>query len=175
MQTVKDEMKSNAIIMPYIPTFELCLRKSTHPAYQILKLFLFLSLISMAFAGNPKLGEWRLAEDSMEFTDDKQVHILSSFSVYSLLAYHKVSPVKSAVITIGIGTLKEVYDAYVPWEIYGIWGGDGFSKYDMVYNVMGTFIAYSVGKLLKDWNIKMNTGFLGHKGAYTAVSLHFHV
>ena len=168
-------MKDNAIIVPYIPIFELGLRKWPYPAYQILKLFLFLSLMGMAIADSSKLGEWRLAEDSMEFTDDKQVHILSSFSVYSLLAYHKVSPVKSAVITIGIGTLKEVYDAYVPWEIYGIWGGDGFSKYDMVYNVMGAFIAYSVGKLLKDWNIKMNTGFLGHKGAYTAVSLHFHV
>ena len=150
-------------------------RKSPYPAYQILKPFLFLLLMSMSIASNSKLGEWRLAEDSAEFTEDKQVHVLSSFCVYNLLAYHKVSPIKSAVITIGIGTLKEVYDAYIPWEIYGIWGGDGFSKYDMVYNVMGTLIAYSVGKLLKDWDIRMNTGFLGRKGAYMAIFLPFHV
>jgi hypothetical protein len=168
-------MKNNEKVMLYIPTFELCFRKSPYPAYQILKPFLFLLLMSMAIASDPKLGEWRLAEDSMEFTDDKQVHILSSFCIYSLLAYHKVSPVKSAVITIGIGTLKEVYDAYVPWEIYGVLGGDGFSKYDMVYNVMGALIAYSVGKLLKDWDIRMNTGFLGRKGVYTDVSLYFYV
>jgi len=37
MQTVKSEMKDNAIIVPYIPTFELYLRKWPYPAYQILK------------------------------------------------------------------------------------------------------------------------------------------
>jgi len=30
-------MKNNEKVMSYIPTFELDLRKSTHPAYQILK------------------------------------------------------------------------------------------------------------------------------------------
>ena len=37
MQTVKNEMKSNANIVPYISTFEVDLRKSPHPAYIILK------------------------------------------------------------------------------------------------------------------------------------------
>jgi len=45
----------------------------------------------------------------------------------------------------------------------------------MVYNVMGALIAYSVGKLLKDWYVKINTRFLGHKGAYMTISLPFHV
>ena len=37
MQTVKNEMKSNAKIVPHISTFEVGLRKWPHLAYQILK------------------------------------------------------------------------------------------------------------------------------------------
>ena len=167
-------MKDNAKIVPYISTFELFLKKWPHLAYQILKPFIFLFLINIGIASDFEFGKWRLAEDSMEFTEDKQVHALSSFCIYNLLAYHKVSPMKSAVITISVGFLKEVYDVYVPWEEYGIWGGDGFSRYDMAYNTMGIVVAYGVGKFFKDWNIKVNRGLLGQKGVYMAVSLPFH-
>jgi len=37
MQTVKDEMKNNAKIVPYISTFEFGLKKWPYPAYIILK------------------------------------------------------------------------------------------------------------------------------------------
>ena len=41
MQTVKNEMKSNAKIVPHISTFEVGLRKWPHLAYQILKPLMF--------------------------------------------------------------------------------------------------------------------------------------
>ena len=124
-------------------------------------LYGILLLLNISIASEPKLGKWRWATDSMEFTDDKQVHALGSFCLYNILSQNKVSPVKSTIITIGLGTFKEVCDAYIPWEQYGIWGGDGFSKYDMIYNVMGIIGAHSLDKLLKDYNINVYIRFSG--------------
>ena len=153
-------MKDNAIIVPYIPIFELGLRKWPYPAYQILKLFLFLSLMGMAIADSSKLGEWRLAEDSMEFTDDKQLHLVGSFCLYNLMVHHNVSPRKSAAITMGVGVLKEYYDAYVPWEKYGVLGGDGFSRHDIAYNSIGLVSGYITDKLFRHYIIS----FFPYKG-----------
>jgi len=48
----------------------------------------------------------------------------------------------------GLG--KEVIDAYLSSEKNGKWGGDGFSKYDLGYDLLGIGIAHLVDKLWKD-------------------------
>ena len=44
---------------------------------------------------------------------------------------------------------KECIDALIPWEKYGRWGGDGFSKYDLAYNLAGIGTSYLIDKLWK--------------------------
>ena len=45
-----------------------------------------------------------------------------------------------------LGLGKEVIDAFFPHEEFGRWGGDGFSKYDLAYNVAGIGIAFLIDK-----------------------------
>ena len=47
----------------------------------------------------------------------------------------------------GLG--KEFIDAYLSSEKNGRWGGDGFSKYDLAYDLLGIGIAYALDKLWK--------------------------
>ena len=46
--------------------------------------------------------------------------------------------------TFCLGLGKEIVDATVPHEEYGDWGGDGFSKYDLYYDILGIGIGYMV-------------------------------
>ena len=48
---------------------------------------------------------------------------------------------------IWLGLFKEGIDAFVPWETYGSYGGDGFSKNDVVYNAIGVGSAYLIDRL----------------------------
>ena len=115
-------------------------------------IFLFTSI---CLGEQAELGKWRWAQDSMEFTDDKQLHLVASFCLYNLMVHHDVSPIKAAIVTMGAGTLKECYDAYVPWEEYGIIGGDGFSRYDITYNSIGLVSAYITDKLFRHYIISI--------------------
>jgi hypothetical protein len=54
---------------------------------------------------------------------------------------------KAIASVLGLGLFKEGIDALVPWETYGRWGGDGFSKNDIVYNVIGVGSAYIIDRL----------------------------
>ena len=140
----------------YIDDFETENKKSPYPAHIVLKLFIALILVNISKAEDVITGKWRVAKDTMEFTEDKQVHALTSFCMYNLLANNELSPAESASITMSLGVLKEIYDGYIPWEHYGIWGGDGFSKNDIAYNMIGIATAYSLNKLLDHYNIKLN-------------------
>jgi hypothetical protein len=61
---------------------------------------------------------------------------------------------KNAVNTvIWLGLFKEGIDALVPWETYGAYGGDGFSKNDVIYNLVGVGSAYLIDRL---WESKGN-------------------
>ena len=90
------------------------------------------------------LGKWRWADDNFFPADDKQVHALGSFAMYCFLTKKKIKPVKAVIMVASIGITKECIDALVPWEIYGSLGGDGFSKHDLVYNMLGLLFAYDV-------------------------------
>ena len=52
-----------------------------------------------------------------------------------------------------LGLSKECIDAIVPWEHYGKWGGDGFSKYDLIYDVAGILLGYSIDYVWKGKNV----------------------
>ena len=51
-----------------------------------------------------------------------------------------------------LGLAKECIDAMLPYEKYGRWGGDGFSKYDLAYNVAGIGLGVLIDKIWKPKN-----------------------
>ncbi len=91
--------------------------------------------------------EWRWADDTSEFTIDKQAHFVGSFGLYFMFRHKDFSELDSFKYTLYCGLGKEVIDAIAPWEEYGKAGGDGFSKYDLGYDLLGIGIAYGVDKL----------------------------
>ena len=100
-------------------------------------------------------SEWRFAEDSPEFTMDKQAHFVGSFGLYFMFRHKEFSELDSFKYSLYCGIAKEVFDAYVPYEEHGKWGGDGFSKYDLGYDLLGIGVAYGVDKLWdKIWKNK---------------------
>ena len=92
-------------------------------------------------------AEWRWAEDSSKFTFDKEAHLVGSFGLYFMFRHKDYSELDSFKYTLYCGIAKEVIDAYVPHEKYGKVGGDGFSKYDLGYNLLGIGIACGIDKL----------------------------
>ena len=121
-----------------------------------------LTVISISFTEEPELGNWRWAEDTLQPTDDKQVHGVGSFGLYYLFTSNGMTPVQSITTTIGLGLFKEGMDALVPWEQYGAYGGDGFSKNDVIYNTIGVGTAYLIDRL---WESKINE----NKSAYIEI------
>ena len=93
--------------------------------------------------------QWRWADDSMEMTFDKEAHLAASFGLYYMFKYKGFSDRETLLYTFGLGLLKEVIDANLPYEKYGRIGGDGFSKYDLTYNTIGIGLAFSLDKLWK--------------------------
>ena len=90
---------------------------------------------------------------------------LMSVSNSILIVLLPFSETESIFYTLCLGVGKEVVDAIVPWEKYGSWGGDGFSKYDLYYDILGIGIGYMVDKLWKPkenskWERRFNTNSL---------------
>ena len=110
-------------------------------------------LSSFAYGQEPEVGKWRWAEDTLQPTEDKQVHGVGSFGLYYLFTSKGMTSTQAIKTTIGLGLFKEGIDALVPWEQYGAYGGDGFSKNDVVYNAIGVGSAYLIDKL---WESKGN-------------------
>ena len=99
-------------------------------------------LLLFATLGSFCAAEWRWANDTLEPTDDKQVHAIGSFGLYYMLVYKNIEPNKAVAIISSLGIAKECADALVPWERYGRMGGDGFSTNDILYNILGLATAY---------------------------------
>ena len=110
-------------------------------------------LSSFAYGQEPELGKWRWAEDTLQPTEDKQVHGVGSFGLYYLFTSKGMTQKKAVSAVIGLGLFKEGIDAFVPWEQYGSYGGDGFSKNDVIYNAIGVGSAYLIDRL---WENKGN-------------------
>jgi len=107
----------------------------------LIKVLMVLLMVSMVHT------EWRWADDTSEFTMDKQAHFVGSYGLYFMFRHMEFSELDSFKYTLYCGLAKEVFDAYVPYEEYGKLGGDGFSKYDLGYDLLGIGIAYGVDKL----------------------------
>ena len=124
------------------------------------------AVISLSFGQEPELGKWRWANDTMELTLDKEAHTGVSFGLYYLFTKKGMTQKKAISTTIYLGLFKETVDALVPWEQYGIIGGDGFSKNDVVYNIIGIGLAYLLDKLWENGHdnrsiyIKIHPGYI---------------
>ena len=95
------------------------------------------------------LGEWRWANDTSEFTMDKEAHFVGSAGAYFFFRHKGYTELESMEYSLYLGLTKEVIDAVVPHEEYGKWGGDGFSKYDLGYDILGILCAYGIDKVWK--------------------------
>ena len=120
------------------------------------------TVIAFSFGQEPELGKWRWAEDTLQPTEDKQVHGVGSFGLYYLFTSKGMTPIQAIKTTVGLGLFKEGIDAFVPWETYGSYGGDGFSKNDVVYNAIGVGSAYLIDRL---WENKSDN----NKSAYIEI------
>ena len=105
------------------------------------------AIISLSFGQEPETGKWRWAEDTLQPTEDKQVHAVGSFGLYYLFVNKGMTKGNAVSTVMWLGLFKEGIDAFIPWEQYGSYGGDGFSKNDVVYNAIGVGSAYLIDRL----------------------------
>ena len=120
----------------------------------LIKILMVLLMVSMAHT------EWRWATDTNEFTMDKKAHFLGSAGAYFFFRHKDYSVEESIKYSFYLGLGKEVVDAVLPWEEYGSWGGDGFSKYDLSYDLAGILLAYTLDEIWKPKeNSKWERGF----------------
>ena len=127
------------------------------------KLLMVLLICSMCYS------EWRWANDTMELTHDKEAHFVGSAGAYFFFRHKDYTTMESIRYTFYLGLAKECIDAVIPWEKYGAWGGDGFSKYDLYYDVLGIGAAVLIDKWWKPkedskWERRFNT---------TSISIHY--
>ena len=127
------------------------------------KLLMVLLICSMCYP------EWRWANDTMELTHDKEAHFVGSAGAYFFFRHKDYTTMESIRYTFYLGLAKECIDAVIPWEKYGAWGGDGFSKYDLYYDVLGIGAAVLIDKWWKPkedskWERRFNT---------TSISIHY--
>ena len=111
--------------------------------------YLLIVLMVLSIGYSQELGQWRWADDSGELAHDKEAHFVGSFGLYYLFRHKEFNETQSILYSLSLGLLKETSDALLPWEKYGAWGGDGFSKYDLYYNIAGIGLAYALDKLWK--------------------------
>ena len=120
----------------------------------ITKIIMVLVMCSMVYS------EWRWANDTSKFTMDKRAHLGISTGLYFMFRHKDYTEAESILYTFYLGLGKEIVDAILPHEKYGDWGGDGFSKYDLYYDILGIGIGYMVDKLWKPKeNSKWERGF----------------
>ena len=117
-------------------------------------------LSSFAYGQEPELGKWRWAEDTLQPTEDKQVHGVGSFGLYYLFTNKGMTKGEAVNTVIWLGLFKEGIDAFVPWEQYGSYGGDGFSKNDVIYNTIGVGSAYLIDRLWGNKGIESKSTYI---------------
>ena len=108
--------------------------------------------------------EWRWADDTSEFTMDKEAHFVGSAGAYFFFRHKDYTEKESILYSFYLGLGKECIDALFPYEKYGRWGGDGFSKYDLAYDIAGIGVAYLIDRVWKpkeknnDFTIRFDNG-----------------
>jgi len=109
----------------------------------LIKLIMVSLMVTIGFS------EWRWANDTAELTHDKEAHFVGSAGAYFFFKHKNYTTMESIKYSFYLGLTKECIDALLPWEEYGSWGGDGFSKYDLYYNVLGIGTAVMLDKIWK--------------------------
>ena len=81
--------------------------------------------------------QWRRSYDNPNRCADCTFgHVTASYIIASELS-DVMSWWKADLITLGIGTAYEIKDGYIPWEKVGILGGEGFSRWDITFDIVG--------------------------------------
>ena len=130
-------------------------------------MYYIIMLMVLSIGFSQEFGKWRWADDSGEFTMDKEAHFVGSGGAYFFFRHKGYTEKESILYSFYLGLGKECIDAILPWEKYGRWGGDGFSKYDLYYDIAGIGTAYLIDKLWKpkeernDFNIGFSNGCIG--------------
>jgi hypothetical protein len=107
--------------------------------------YLIILLVTLTFS--QEFGKWRWADDTAEFTMDKEAHFVGSAGAYFFFRHKEYNELESIRNAFFLGLAKECIDALLPWEKYGRWGGDGFSKYDLYYDIAGIGLAFLIDKV----------------------------
>ena len=106
-------------------------------------------IIMVTLSFSQELGQWRWADDTAEFTMDKEAHFVGSAGAYFFFRHKDYTVKESILYSFYLGLTKECIDAIFPHEEYGAWGGDGFSKYDLYYDLLGITTAVLIDKIWK--------------------------
>ena len=112
-------------------------------------MYYLIVLIMLSICFSQEFGKWRWADDTAEFTMDKEAHFVGSAGAYFFFRHKGYTEKESVLYSFYLGLGKECIDALLPWEKYGAWGGDGFSKYDLMYDIAGILCAYGIDKVWK--------------------------
>ena len=83
------------------------------------------------------LGQWRWSSDDYSITISKEAHFALCLGLYYFFVHFWVSEMWASIVTLLIGLVREIKDGLVPEEDYGIWGGSGFSYWDLMYDAIG--------------------------------------
>ena len=110
----------------------------------------------VTFSLSQELGKWRWADDTAEFTMDKEAHFVGSAGAYFFFRHKEYTELESFKYSLYLGLGKEIIDALVPHEQFGRWGGDGFSKYDLAYDLAGIGVAWVIDRMWKPKTEKKN-------------------
>ena len=129
-------------------------------------------LSSFAYGQEPETGKWRWAEDTLQPTEDKQVHAVGSFGLYYLFVNKGMTKGNAVNTVMWLGLFKEGIDALVPLEQYGSYGGDGFSKNDVIYNAIGVGSAYLIDRLWENNSEKNKSAYIEIYPRYVRFSIY---
>ena len=110
-------------------------------------MYYLIVLIVLSIGFSQEFGKWRWADDTAEFTMDKEAHFVGSAGAYFFFRHKGYTEKESVLYSFYLGLGKECIDAILPWEKYGRWGGDGFSKYDLAYDIAGIGVAFLIDKV----------------------------
>ena len=121
------------------------------------KILIVLLMVTLLYS------DWRWAGDTAELTHDKEAHFVGSAGAYFFFRHKEYTEMESIRYSFYLGLTKEIIDAVLPHEKYGRWGGDGFSKYDLAYDIAGIGVAYLIDRVwkpkekLSDFAVRLNT------------------
>ena len=132
-------------------------------------MYYLIMLMVLSIGFSQKFGEWRWADDTAKFTMDKEAHFVGSAGAYFFFRHKDYTKKESILYSFYLGLGKECIDAILPWEKYGRWGGDGFSKYDLYYDMAGIGLAYIIDNW---WKPKENSKW-ERRFNINSISIHY--